>query len=304
MTTSTVYYLHGINTGSTFLSQVTEAATATNLADLLEFASGQTGPQFSGSSFAGQDVSFTTRECAALLALLTTANCAAALNGGNVDVYYKAGTPFGTRVADATTSHLRMRMASNSLLYINGLRASQGGTAEASARIVPVSVGGAAPLVPAGSLALAGTSAVNHVYTMGPVKVNGTTLAAVQDIDVQWNVVPDIVADSGDPYFSYVGIASQSPTVTFRTRDTGIIATYAQTGAALSALVVYFRKRSTSGINVADGTAEHIALTASAGTLRVRQVSGMTGVVECQATLIKPNATTDPLTISTTSAIT
>lgn len=304
MTTASVYYLHGIQLASAFMSQLTDATPASNLSDLLEFPAGQTGPMFAGSHGAVPDVQFTTKQIGDLLDEMTAEAIAADLTAGSVDLYYKKGNPHGLREADAGLLHERYRLTTNALLYLQSIRASQGSDAEATARLLPVWDGTNNPIIPTGSLALAGTSSASHTYTLGRIDLNGTNISGVQEMDLQLNVEPEEVADSGEPYISYGGINRYAPTITLRTRDTTVMRTYGFTGTAVSSFEVYLRKRSAASINVADGTAEHIKISGTAGLIKARQVSGNDGMAEVFVQVLKPSAAGAPLTISTGSAIT
>ncbi|MHC4108845.1 MAG: hypothetical protein ACYSTY_12235 [Planctomycetota bacterium] len=312
MATAAVYYPHVIRVqtgGAAYsdITQLTDVIPANNYQDLVEFASGQTAPQFVGSEGTTPDINFTSRQLKTVLDLIDTESVAMKPKAYPVDVHYKKGDEGGTRVADATAQHLRARMAaSTAMLYLMSISANQGASAELRARLLAIWDGTNNPVVWTGSLALAATSAATHTYTLGRVDLNGTDLAAVQSVDLQWNVTPEEVADSGEAFITYGGVAQFSPTLVITTRDTNAMVTYGATagGVTLTALECYFRKRDDNLINVADGTAEHIKITATSGLIKGRQASGLNGSTEIFVQLTKPNATTAPLIINTASAIT
>lgn len=305
MATSNVFYLHALQLNSTVITQLTDLTGGFNFDDLAEFSAGQTAPQYSGSIFSTPDISFSTSQLASLLGDIDTAGVSVSIAAGNADLYYKKGTAYGTRVADITTQHVRGRMATNAMVYWNSVRASQGGIAELQARVLPAWDGSNAPLAYTSGVALAGTSQAAEQFTLGPIDLNGTTYKPI-DVEFSTNVTPEEVADSGEPYPTYVGISQTSPSFTFRTRDTSIIASIGATGAALTSFEVYFRRLNQSGIAVADATTSHAKLhkASAAGTIKARSTAGESGIVEVFVQLIQPSAGTDPFDISTGVAIT
>lgn len=304
MTTGNTYDLHGIQLGSGFLSQLNDATPAYNMDDLVEFAAGQTAPQFAGSNISNPDLPFTTKQLKTLLDEFDVEDVIKDLSGGNVDVYFKQRAPNALRTPDASLAHIRGRLTSNAMLYLQSIRAQQSQDAEASARLLPSWDGSNNPLIMTGSVALSGTSTADHTYTLGRIDLNGTNLAGVQEMTLDLGMEEEAVADSGEPFPSFVGINRYAPTVVLQTRDTTLMATYGGTGTVLASMEVYLRKKSSADINVADGTAEHIKITASDGLIRARQIAGLDGMCEVHVQILKPNATTAPLTINTASAIT
>ncbi len=62
-------------------------------------------------------------------------------------------------------------------------------------------------------------------------------------------------------------IKACKPAVEFDVEDITVALAKLPAGAALSSLVCYLRKKAAGGINVADATSEHIALSASVGAV-------------------------------------
>lgn len=308
MTTSAVFYPHAIDLdgGTTVITQMSDVTPANNYTDLVEFSAGQTSPQYSGSQFAIPDITFTTGQLNTFLGAVDTEGVAVDLSAASVDLYYKKGLPHGTREADASLAHLRGRLTTNALLYWTGLRASQGGQAELTARLLPVWDGTNNPLIWTGSLALAGTSQAAEQFTLGRIDLNGVNIASVQDLDWQNNIVTEEVGDSGEPFITYGAIDTYSTSFTFHTRNTEVLATYGAAGTALTSFEVYLRRKVASGINVADVTATHVKLhkASAAGTIKARSVTGLKGMAEVFVQLTKASATADLFDIVAASAIT
>jgi hypothetical protein len=194
------------------------------------------------------------------------------LSGGNTDLFYKQVTNLGVRLAAATTSHLRFRMAS-SVLYWTSIGAQHQQIASLAGRIVPIYNGTNAPIVPAGSLALSGTPAAAEYYTLGPVVINTVTLPGVQSWTLDLGIRVMEVSSDGDVYTTFCAIQEREPVLEVTSLETGAWATYGLDGTAVSALVFYLRKKAADGGNVANGTTGHMSFTAGGGKIMLGSTS-------------------------------
>lgn len=274
MTTSVVYYPHAIYLpGGTVITQLSDVQPGHNFMDLTEFAAGQPVPQFTGTHQAAPDNKFSSSQVKAIMDACTDYNIAKDYSAGNVDVEFKAGINLGVRQAEAALTHIRARAASNTMLVWESFTARQGQVTELRCRLVHVfnSASGVDPLVFTNSLALAQVSAIAYLFTLGPVKLNGSFLESVEEVTWNNNVEYEEVTDSGDAFLTYVGVKRTRPTISIMTRDLRTISTFGTRGTALSALSVFLRKKLASGINVPDATAQHLSLIAAAGTIKARE---------------------------------
>lgn len=303
MATTRVYYPHGIDLNGTFIAQVRDVTPSRNLDELVEFAAGQTAPQYRGSHEARPEIVVVTTQVKDVLDAMTVSGLVGDFSAGNVDLYYKAGKSKALREADASLVHLRVR-CDNAFGYWTRLTARQGAAATIELRIVPVYDGVNIPLVATGSVALSGTSVVDHIFTLGPLALNGSNLDALQGFEWENNVQAEEVTDSGVPYLAYGGVAAFAPRIRATTRDAGVFATYGN-GTALTALAAYLRKKQkASPAPVADVTAEHIKLTATAGDIVAPGLTGLAAEGDLMIGLEKPDAASDPFAVDTASAIT
>lgn len=281
MSVSALYYPHAIVLPSgTVIAQLSDLTPGYELDDLTEFAAGQVGPQFVGSGRSVPHVPFTSTQLLSVLSEIDTLGVAKSLAAGNTDVYYRAGASLGARVAGASSAHVRMRMASNGLLTWQSIQADQDRTAEIRARILPVWDGTNNPVVVTGSQALAGTSAVNSLFTLGPIKINGSFVGGLTTLTWENNLEYEEVAGDGEEFISYGGVRTVRPVITFRTKNVAVLNTYGAKGTALTALSCFFRKRQSAGINVADATTEHISLTHTAGVIKAQRISNAEAEVQ------------------------
>jgi hypothetical protein len=291
MSVPALYYPHAIVLpSSTVISQLSDLGPGYELDDLSEFAAGQVGPQFVGSGKSMPQVSFSSTQLSSLLAEIDTLGVCKSLAAGNTDVYYRKGASLGARVAAASSAHIRLRMASNGLLAWQSIQCDQDRTAEIRARILPVWDGTNNPLVITGSTALAGASAVNSIYTLGPIKINGSFVGGLTTLSWENNLEYEEVGSDGEEFISYGGIRSVRPVITFRTKNAEVLSTFGAKGTAVTALSCFFRKRQSAGINVADNTAEHISLTHTAGVVKAQRISNAEAEVQVHLRQAAENA--------------
>ena len=266
-------FLHGIAfSGGGFLSEVTDLTPATNLDELIGYASGYPDPLFVANRMVKPDVRFSTPQLKTILDLCGS-TFIADLSGGNTDLYYKLATNLGVRVADATTSHNRIRMATGAM-YWEEIGAVHGQDATMTARIVPIYNGTNNPFVPAGSLALAGTPAAASFYTLGPVAINAATLNGVKSWRLNLGLQVLEESSGGDVYTTFCGIGQRAPVLEITSLEVGAWASYGLNGTAVSSLAFSLRKKSADGGNIADGTTGHIVFSASYGKIDVINTSG------------------------------
>lgn len=300
-----VYFPHAIFSSVVSLTQISNVTPSHNIVDIAEFAAGQVGPQFHGTHMASPDNRF---DCSQLKSLLDACiagdyNVCRDLSGTSVDMEFKAGELRGARVAEATTGHFRLRMTTNAFLCWESISARQGATAEARCRVVAAFDGTNDPMVATASVALQATSAVNALFTLGPIKLNGTTHQGVQEADWVNNNSYQEEGAEGDGFPSWVSLETYAPVLTFRTRDLSLLSTYGRS-TALSSLTFYLRKKLASGVNVPNATEEHIAFTADQGTIKARQISGGgRPMAEVSVHLNLDAASTPAFEIDTTAAI-
>ena len=304
MTTTTIWYPHAIVAPTIFdLTQLEEVTPSNNFQDLTAFAASQVGPQFTGSHMASPDNRFSSPQLKSILDACVAGAYSVIrdLSAGNVDVEYKAGDNLNTRIADASLAHIRGRMASNAAICWEGFSARMGQVVSLRCRIVAVMVGGNDPLVFTASNALTGVSDVAHLYTLGPVKLNGSFLEGVQEVEWTNNNTYDEVADSGEPFLTYFALQRYRPVLTLRTTDLSVLVTYGSRGTALSSCTQFLRKKLASGIHEADATAAHIGFTGTTGTIKATQISG--NLAEVQVHFRQSAQNTAAFSINTATAI-
>jgi len=277
MSVGTMHVVHGINlpTGE-FISQLDDATPAVNTDALVAYAAGHPQPLFRAARRQRPALDFTTPQIKTVFDALiagTTAPYCRDLSGGNVDFYLKKATDLGVRTAAASSAHIRLRLA-QSFLYWTGLRASQDGEAQLTARILPSWDGVNNPIVAAGGLALAGTSTAAEVFTLGPIKINGSFVGGLDDMSLDPGAQVWEKAADGDGWATFIALMQADPVLTFNTVAAEVWTTYALAGTPITALSVYLRRRKPNEGNYADADLQHIKITATAGQLHIDQSRG------------------------------
>lgn len=308
MGTSKVFYPHGIYfVGGATITQISELTPAHEFSDLIEFAAGQVGPSFTGSNQAAPSVRVRSMQLKGVLDLFSGGDygISADYSSGNVDIEWKAGLNLAEREADADAEHIRGRMQENCMAVWDTITCRQGQPAEITFRLLPIHVpANGDPLIFTNSVALTITSALAHIFTLGPVKLNGTFLTGVEEWTLDNQLQDRIVHSDGDPFPTYAGIDRYMPKLTIQCNNLAYLNTYGTRGTALSALSLFARKKLASGINVADATAEHIKFAATTGTIKARQAT-VDGIKKAEVTVdLRMSAVDTPAyTIDTASAI-
>lgn len=304
MAVSTAYVLHGILNSSTFISQISNAQPSPAIETMLSEPAGFPYPLFVANQGQNPVTTFETSQLKTILDLTGALSSIVDLSGANTDLHYKKVADLGRRVADATTEHIRFRM-SQAFLSLERITAGHRTEAVASCRLGVTYDGSNSPLVPAGSLALAGTPTSATHWLAGPVYLNTVALPGVQEITIDFQRQLLELGGEGELYNTFVACQVYRPVITIRCTEHAW-ATYGLNGTALTAGSFYLRKMATTG-RVADGTAQHIKFAATAGLITVDDTTGggnEAGITTYRVTLVGADTSTEPITVSTAVAIT
>lgn len=311
MSVSTQYVLHGVLNSSSFLSQISNARVLSGLEYLIGQPAGLPNPMFVANIGALPQFSFDTTQLTTLCGLGGTSGYHLIdLSAANTDLYFKKTANLSTRVADATTEHIRMR-AAMACLSIDRISAGHRTEASASCTLSALYNGSALPLVPTGSVALSGTPSSAVHWIAGKVTLTDTagspvttTVAGVQDITIEFNRQAKIAGGEGEQYATHGYEQSVNPIITVKCLDT-LWATIGANGTALGGFSVYLRKCSTTG-PVATGTAQHIRFYGTAGIVAVDETASggnEPGMTTLRITPVAASASADAMTIDTASTI-
>jgi hypothetical protein len=147
------------------------------------------------------------------------------------------------------------------------LRASHGGVARLECDGYFVSTDGTtAPISVASGVSLPTAVHSDEGFTLGPAKINGSMLGALQDLDIEFGYQQIIEGGDGELYPTFGGYDTRAPRVSIRTKDPSQLATLGVLGLAASGSnLFYLRKMDQSLGRVANATAQHIKLTMTTG---------------------------------------
>ncbi len=277
MSVPSLYVLHAIRLPSgsgTVIGQLTNVQLDEGLQAVLERSAGLPHPQFTAVGAEAPAIHFTTTQLATVLGQTGSAKCYAT-EDGNIDLYFRKVDALADRVAAATTSHLRFR-ATKGMLCWRKIRGQHGQNAEIDCTLQFAWDGTNAILTPAGSVALVGSTDGQEQYTIGPMKLNGSTFAGLQSVEIDSRADLFVLGSDGEINPSLVAIAEWSPTIMAQVLNSAAWSSYAPV-TAMTSWYQYFRKRKPNEKLYADNTNNHIELSNQlGGTITVEQAAGGT----------------------------
>lgn len=275
MGVNNLYYLGGILLPSgALISQINSATPSTGTDGIVGYAAGYPTPLFRGIRAQQPDVSFASPAVGSILAsIIASGNpYAIGLSSGSTDLFYRQGQNLGFRYADVAAQHERLRMT-RGFLFWQTLAATHRQDAEITCRLIAAYDGVNAAIQQVGTGSLSGTPAAAEFYTLGPVKLNGSWLGGEQSVSLASGLQPEQVGAAGETADSFVGgkQTDDVATITFLGKPWGGLGL---AGSVVSSVVIYLRRKTQDGYNVADGVASHIRITATSGQVLPESASG------------------------------
>lgn len=306
--TNTVWYPHAIYLpGGVSITQLSDVVPAHNYQDLTEFAASEPAPMFTGTHQASPDNRFSSTQIKTLLDQFIAGeyNVAKDYLSGTVQVEFKAGKLAGVREGNAEEAHIRANCEENTGLFWESFRVRQGGLVEMRCRLVSVlnPETEADPMVFTSAVTLNATAGVNALFTLGKQVINGTDLSGVEEIEWNNNLTYEERSSDGDEFLTYIGVRNCAPVCRIVTTDLTVMETFTERGTALQTYNCFLRKKLKSKINVADTTAEHIRLQATAGTVKAREINGSPATAVVEVAMAAPSAGSPPFSVNSAIAI-
>lgn len=303
MSVPSLHVLHGLvsTSPSFFLSQIHSSRLSTEIEQSIAAAAGVPFPQFVANTGQRPNITFETSQLATLLG--QTGLSGVDLTAGTTSLYLKKAKQLARREANASTVHTRF-LAEQCGLFWTTITARNRGRATASCVLKIPYDGSNEPIVPAGSVALAGTSTASEWFVAGPVKLNGVQFQGVQEITIDSGLRFIEAGSDSDLYDTFVAVEQVAPTITIRTLDATVLSTMGLNGAAVggSGFVVYL-KAATSGANYASaGSSAHIKFSGTVGQYKVNEIAAgdnSPAMTEWVITPVGADASTDPITVAT-----
>lgn len=226
-------------------------------------SAGQYFPTFSGIQGQAPRFSLTTSQVGAVLGKITTKGLILATG---FEIYNQL-VDTATALRKSGSTHQKVAIATG-LVIPRTLSCSSGGEARLTFDVVGVNAAGTTcPVALTESQALPTVSGISALFTLGPVKINGTQLEGNSDVSIDFGIRERLIQLDGVPYPQAVVIDSIMPKVTIKNKNASALATLGLAGTAQGATdsVIYFRKMLANGIRTADGTAEHLSFTIDDG---------------------------------------
>lgn len=296
--------------GTNRITQFREVSPNLALQLFGERGSGEVVQQFTAALGGAPEITFRTPQLKRVFDVANSGDkgLVKAFTSSTVALHYRKGknrslledTDVGTAV------HARFDATNNGMLSWQSVSGSAGELAEVACRFQAVSTDGETkPLQYVGSNALnaAGDPEAGVHYVLGGVKVNGAFVDSVISANLDNQLEYDSGLGPGAKYPEYAAVSSWSPRLTIQTNDVESWGDYDEEGTALTSLSLFFRKVDQNGLLVAKATAEHVKITASAGTIWTQQASGTSADSQLIIDIEEPSVGTAPITINTASAI-
>lgn len=260
---------------SLLITGIDSSNYSNNIEELLESAAGQPNPSFVANMQIAPTLQFVSKQIADILGLISIGSGLCIPNGSTqttVVAYFAKVNKCADRASGS--AHLSLTFA-NGLFVINSISASQGQAATMDLTFHALFDGTNAPVVVATNAALPANNRVDEVFTLGPCKINGTTLGDVQQATIAINPTVEKLGGSGDLYPTFAGFMSKQVRFEMECLDAAHLSTYGPFSLAntSSSTIIYLRKLANQATRVADGTGEHVSF-----ALAANSASGMVRV--------------------------
>jgi hypothetical protein len=172
------------------------------------------------------------------------------------------------------------------MMSLRNASCAQGGVAHGALEVAAVYDGSNAPFSYTASVSLPSTPAVQEAFTLGPVKINGTAVPGVKNLEIDFGLSYQSVSSDGNLYPTYRYLDTMKPRITLTLTDASNLNTFTLNGTAqgATASTFYFQKLTAGGNVYAAGSAVHIKFTvnASQGMYWVADASLQQTTGECK----------------------
>ncbi len=272
--------------GSVRINQLSDPNPKYGARPIHDKVTGSAYASFTGVGEANPDFTFATKDLFTLVTALVAAYASSNTNGyliapftGNGDVSYQKMKAGSTREPPASTVH-RIHRYLNPLLYVQGISAQQNGDAMARCRLCPRSSDGVtSPYSLVTGTAINVTDpTVTSLYTLGPIKLNGTFITGLQGTDLSFDLGFQELFAGGQQFPSFLFAETLIAKLALTSRTAEYVDSLI---TAISSLSVYFRRRKANDASAveADASAKHIKITATGGAFIADSMTGAMGNV-------------------------
>ena len=248
------------------ITQVEQIPLAPGFEDISVIPGGGVFPGFTGSSRSEPSFQVSTSQIKTVLDLCVQDSIAVGGQSANFDIEYQRGQNLQTRFPSSSDEHTRLRVT-DWLFAWDSINAPENGLAEISTMLKPISDGTNPPVVRQSGVPLSAAPAVQHVYGVGPVFLNGEPIC-VESWSWQNNLTYKTKVCSGLAYLGYASVQTSSPIATIQTEDRDAVLSYLPSGSGQTLLEFYLRRKSQGGLNEPNVSPVHIRLAALLGTVK------------------------------------
>lgn len=307
MSLDSVHSLYDVKIDSTVLGGITSASLRLGAEIIGERTGNNLHRQLASLQRAQPQGEFTTHKIAAALDEVGQLGVGIADLTSKFTMYWAAFDDGGTY---QTGSNHRSDTINHGMIVPARLTCDHQGNAQIDYSVFIGYDGSNDPVVTAGSASLPTADSDDERFTIGPLTIGGVTVDHMTRLEIDFGVQMLIQSADSDIYPTLIAVAGTQPIIRATVLDAALFASGAIPLAGKAAThantTCYLRKRSDGGTFVADGTAEHVSITAAGlAVLEDIHTAGEPGdpaqtTVRLEA---QDDGTNNPLVIDTSVAI-
>jgi hypothetical protein len=275
------------------LQQITQRTINPKSNVIYNAGAGQYAPSFAAVAGVEPEATGDTTDLAAFFTVVSPIvglGIGSGLTYTGLELYHEGKADLGGRVASLLSCK---HTSSKAFLVPRSVTCENGGEARISFLLMLLSADGTTAPLAFTDLVTPPSVVAAEKFTLGPVKVNGSTLNGVTGVTIDFGLTVAAGMEAGETYPKFATIEKLEPKIMVRCSDVSQDATFTPAGTALSSgAVVYFRKFQTSSIVYANGSAQHVSFTVpnNQGIIFPGNTSGSGSADESQEFDIRPLA--------------
>lgn len=193
-----------------------------------------------------------------------------ALSGAGLLSYVR---PLTAGSVSASASSYLLTVATG-MLVPRSISAAQGQAAVMEIECIPYNSAGTIPFTFASSSASFNTPTQDQGYTLGPVHLNGTAIADVESVQVDFGIMESILMSDGHTFAKSASIEGRMPVVTINTKSAALASQVLAGGYAVTQLDIYFRRVTVGGTIAANASTVHALISINVGSASNLQIQG------------------------------
>jgi len=239
----------------------------TNVQKLIARAGGSIDPKLIAEVARENEIRMTTGDIGTVLTSVSIINGLLVTTSGEIQYQKrKDGGAFVTTAEHVTLNSTR------GMLLPRTITSSQDSQEAAALELsyIPFRVGSNAPFIVNVGESLTGSPAVNLLYKQGPVVFEGTTLFDIQDSMTDFGLTFEQWRGSGETAATTGSITLREPKMEFTARNLELLGSLGGGLTGMTTGITQYYRRD----GYADNSGNHIAISFSAGTYEITDVTG------------------------------